>query len=624
MNTGKKTTHADETAGKVMQTMVNAARKGRERFLRVGGEISRFGYDPKYAFDKESLPNLPMASYFRNKVPMTTEAIRTFGPYLYQQDPTRMAVPRTNADERMIGLADVIQRYLNYTPGECGLRSHSSRAIDQSIAYGRGVLWTGMHPTKKLICSTYDTVENLIIDPTATVPDDIGFVGRRRRQPRDLAIAEHPQFAERLKKVPKGGGRKDSGDQSADYDNDHICYWIIWSKRGIETWEGGAEYAKAMAADGGEVTPGPRKYLISDEGFFIGQEAWEVPYYLDDSFPCTWLDYHPLPDGVWPQSVLEPGLGYQKYLNWIINLTMGKYRYTCRTVMAMVRNGMDGLDDDASQRLLVGSDVDAITINNRTGDPIKVGDIIQQFSPDQSFVSQAIQLIEFIESKYREATGVSYLLATGEGATQSRSAVDAQVRDRNSKSRVAYMQEQVAQWQSDVARKEALAARFLLKRDDIAKVLGKEDGDTWGFLATPDQAQVGWWAQQFMQGGVPPDQAMQAAQEKVAQAVSLESWRSEIDYEIEAGSLVRKSPENNLASLKEINNQVVPTQLQSLDPAERAMAYETMAAYFDLMGLDPALVRAQREFAQRLRQQPPPMAAMPGQTSPIDPATAGI
>ncbi len=63
----------------------------------------------------------------------------------------------------------------------------------------------------------------------------------------------------------------------------------------------------------------------------------------------------------------------------------------------------------------------------------------------------------------------------------------------------------------------------------------------------------------------------------------------------------RRDIDTKIDALREMMNQTVPTQLQSIDPTERAMAYGTMAEFYHSIGVDKKLVYQQRQMGDQLR-----------------------
>jgi hypothetical protein len=106
------------------------------------------------------------------------------------------------------------------------------------------------------------------------------------------------------------------------------------------------------------------------------------------------------------------------------------------------------------------------------------------------------------------------------------------------------------------------------------------------------------------------------------QAVDMDRWKLETDFTIEAGSIRRRDIDQRIDSYKELMASVVPQQMGSPDPNDKAMAYQTMAGYLDAIQADPDEVRMYKQRAQQLlmiAQQPQPPPGQQPQGKPQQP-----
>jgi hypothetical protein len=596
--------------GAILARLLNGDKKGKTRFDKDFKEIARYGWANDFGFEYQTLPK---DSFFRAKVALTAQAIKVFGPYLYSNNPHRTVTPKAWTSPEMQRRGEVISDYLNYTPEEAGLYQQSRRAIDEAMC-GAGVLWTGRHPTKPyLVTSVYDTVRNLVLDADAADMTQMRRVWRHRVRPRSEVIAEYPEAEKEIKKLQKATKRIPSASTIPGEDStvvgDLVEYYEGYFSTGLSTYEENGELSKLETQIGEDGQPipiapdAPLKYLVTEDGRLIHECEWEIPFWRDSKWPCSILGFHEYPDSAYPVSPLADALGFQKAINWIVTLLMGKYRFTSRTVLAVVDQNGQGLSDTDKDKVLIGSDIEAIALKIN-GETKKLQDVIQQFDWGNDYLIHGMNFLSSMEAQFQKASGLYEILYSGQTDTQSRTATDAQVKDRNSMSRVNDMRERVAKWQSEVARKEALAARFLLTRKDIGQVLGPDAAQAWGFLVKPEMTDITQWVQMFAQQGMPMEQAIMLAQQKMADAVSLDQWAAEIDYGIEADSLRRRDADQRIDALKEMMNQTVPSLLQSPDPVDRAFAYDTMAEYHDAIGAPRSLVQMERDRANMLRQMP--------------------
>lgn len=618
-----------QRASSITEKMLKGARGAREIFMRAGKEIAQYAYSPDYQFEYHSLP---AKSFFRAKVALTAEAMRVFGPYLYQVNPHRTSTVRDGATPQMARVADIVTKYLNYTPGKLDLYHNERRVIDEAISWGRGCIWTDVDPTTGLVGSEQFSVRDLLVDPDCQTMRKARYIFRRHRKQRVEAQRLYPKANWSL--IQKN--ERNQGDDNLPWEqkpaatSDMVSYWCLYTKHGMEGIEGYTELVKAMQEKGVptqiDLTQ-PAVFILSENGKLLGIEPWSVPFYKEDEFPVTVLDFYDSPSSPWPASPLEPAMGFQRAINWIVTLMMGKYRFTSRTVGAIMDQDGQGLSDASMGKLLMGNDIEMLSIKVK-GEVKTLNQFVSEINWSQDYLSVGMSFMNVLEQRFQKASGLYEILYSGETGTQSRSATDASVKDRNSQSRVHDMRDQVEKHATAVARKEAQVLRFLKDGQHIGKVLGPEDAKDWGFLVKPGgddvMAMTQQFAQQFAQQGMPPNVAMRngqlLAQEKAKQAVDFDRWMLETDYAIEADSIKRRDIDQRIDSLKELMNQLVPTQLQSPNPMVQALGYDTTASYLDAIGADRGVVNNYRMMAAQLRQ-PPPMLPL-GAPAPQPPANA--
>jgi hypothetical protein len=595
--------------------MLKSARSARKRFWDSGLEIARYGYSPDFGFEYQTLPK---NAFFRAKVAMTSETIRVFGPMVYPANPHRTATAKPWATPEMQRVTDIVGDYLNWTPGEFDLFSHNRRMIDEAFAWGRGVSLTQRDPRTGHIQTVYKTVRHLLLDPDAVSWSSCRYGGIKERMTRSEAKALWPEGKWDILPKDRGGMDKDSlpWESSVKSGADIVCFWRIWVKTNLYDQEGGKELLKIDQMEDQMITAESRRpicYLVDEEGKLILQQPWEVPFYLDDEFPFTVTDFYPNADCIWPVSPLEPGIGYQRAMNWLVTLMMGKYRFTSRTVGATIKQNGEGLSDANLDKMLIGGDIEMMQIETK-GEARTLKDLVGEFNWSHDYLVHGSNLLTLLEDRFQKAVGLHNVLYAGESNTQSRSATDAAARDRNSMSRINDMRLTCERAQNAIARKEAMAARYLLDRQQIGKVLGPDAERDWGFLVKPGADTVNDMMIQALNAGLPEQEAMAFAQDKARQAVDLDRWRLETDYGIEADSMKRQDINQRIESQKELISQVVPAQIQSVDLMEKAMAYKTLATYHQTIGNDAGLVKSMFAYAAQLEQMalnPPPMPMAP-------------
>lgn len=602
-----------QIAGRLLVKALEIDRKAKNRFNDEGKEIAQYGWSKDYGFQYQTLPK---SSFFNAKVALTAQFIKVIGPYLFQNVPHRTVNARPWVQPDQVARAQLVGDYLNYSIGEYPFYDNQRRSIDDGMTWGRGVVWTQRsRENPDIIESTYGSIRDLLVDGEMTAIDKKRRVTKRCVEPRSEVIAKWPEAEDKIRKMPKAGKRFDQKTQlpgeMEQPVGDAVCYYETWTKSPLWHMEGGEQYQQAVVDAGQDPAAfQPTHYVFSEEGIVLWEGPWEVPFYKDNEFPCTLLDFYDWPDSQWPAAPLSDALGYQKAINWVVTLMMGKYRFTSRTIMALARQNEQGLEDIDQSKVLVGSDIEAISLKVN-GETKSLKDFIMQFDWNNDWLNSSIVFMNTMQKEFEKASGLYSILYSGETGTQIRSATDAQVKDRNSRSRIDDMRERVIRWQSNVARKEALAARFLLEPDAIERTLGPEAAQSWGFLVKPGMDTVQGWVQQLVAGGVPPQEAIPMAEQKAAQAVDIDKWSREVDYQIEADSIVRPDVNAQIDAFKDMSNQTLPTLLQSPNPALQALALKMNVAYFKKIGMDPTMIADLNQAVQILMTMPPPMAEAP-------------
>lgn len=631
---------AKDLAGRLLKDWVEAARKCRKRFMDSGREIARYGYATNFNFEYQKMPN-----WFRAKVSLTAEAIKVLGPNLYQNNPQRLLTPRPTSSDFAKKRMDIMSNLLNYTPKQTALYDESRSNIDEALIYGRGVMWSGIDQRTGLVTSQYDTVRNLFLDPNATRLRDLEMAGRKRFMTRfelvDYCKRYDVDVRETVMKIKSTSTRASDKDSAYEWekqerDTDGVCFYEIYSVVGLHRLKGGLEMLRLMTPGSTEISQfdapdEPARYLVSEDGDFIATLPWEYPIYKDkiyNRFPFSCLDFHQNPDDIWPVSPLESGLGYQRAINWLTTLVMGKSRVTMRTLMATLKINGVGFSPKQKDRILAGEDLEMIELEIK-GENKKLGDFLQAFTWDSSWIGQCISLMNYFEEKYRMTTGLYAVLYAGEGQNQSRSATDASMKERNSRSRIEDMREHIANQQGEMARKEAVCSRYVYTRKDVAGILGKESADAWGFLVKPDKTGFEYWINYFMQSGMQQIQAVQSAQSTMEQAAPIDE-AFEADYTVEVSSIRRRDTDLQLDLFKEQQNTVWPVLLQSPDPLAQAMAWDGLAQQGKVAGLEQSLVDEYKAYAAKLREravmmeqqaqmQPMAQPGAPGEPQPQQP-----
>lgn len=595
--------------GEILKRLIESATAARKDSLAIGKEIEKYGYNKDHDFQYSDYKE---DYFFKATVAKTAEYIETVGPALYQQNPDRRVATKPWAGQEAQARNSIIQDLLNYTPRETNLSGHSRRSINDAIVFGAGVAWTGYNPRKKLIQTVYDSVENLVLDPDAKYFEEVNWGGRKRVKPKWW-------LTDRYKDIP---GAADviaalrTDEESASGSAKSVTFYELYFRIGLHHLTSDGRPVDTQEIEG-KPTPitsdAPKKYIVSEDGKIIAEMEWEAPLFLDDRWPFEVLTFRDRPKSLWGVSPLETGLGFQKALNWIYTLYISKARFTTRTLLGIAKYNGEGLDQEAVQRALRGSQIEVIEFEIN-GEQIKLGDLLQQFNFSTG-VEEFERFVAIIERAFERATGLTELVAIGESDRQFRSAAEASLKDRNSRTRFEDMRTRVETWATNIARKEALMSRFLLTAEDIGEKFGQEAGQMWGALVPPMNLQIQALKTTAQQMGMTdPGQIDQYIATNVQEGVEFQTWLLETDLEIESGSTRKLDISQQQDAANTWLSQVAP---QMFSAGLLVPALIGMKGWAKLHSM-PAEIQAAMDMAIQQAQMPPPLPVQPAGPGPVN------
>jgi hypothetical protein len=411
-------------------------------------------------------------------------------------------------DEQRRTVAGLIESYLNYTPVELNLKETSRQAVDEGIIKGMGTWWTELVelPTSEdgktfgLIGSFYDSVDNLEMDPDADNQEDILWCARRCIHPVDEVARQYGLSKDDLK-----GHLESYASQAQEEDrgykhrkrngktNDLIVYWKIWSKTGFGHTLKGFPKEFAGMFDG----LGQNCYLVVAEGVNFPLNApkeialeepdesglpnslftrtrWPIPFYADiNGWPFTPLQFHRKPGYIWPISHLKPGMSELKFLNWAMSFLAGRVMISCKTMVGVAKAAGDDIKDQILKHEENGFAL--VELSETLGR--SVSDIVSVFQlPEVS--PELWKILQAVSDMFDKRVGLTELVF-GMTRNQFRSAAEAQVKSEQISVRPDDMANVLEDAMSSLARKEALAARWLLQPQDVAPILGPLGAEVW-------------------------------------------------------------------------------------------------------------------------------------------------
>jgi hypothetical protein len=475
---------------------------------------------------------------FRMQVNKVFELIEIFGAVIYHRNPVRtvtvlqqpdlppeayglpadmsmlspeqtqlMAVAQADAESRMSRdiAKQLLEAYLNYTPNELDLKRQAKKFVNEGLMKGMGVLWPelveipGEQPIR-MVGSFYDSVDNLLIDPDFDNMDDMLWCARRCVRPLEEVAAEYGIPEEELGKhldgnteikadnEPRSSKRKSGQTQRL------VTYYKVWSKcgagdrfkdapeksRGI--FDALGKYCYLVICEGVDYPLNlPPSVLQEDVDPQAGipqsvmlRTAWPVPYYVDPGgWPFVPLAFHPKPGYAWPISHIKPGVAELRMLNWGMSFLASRIATSCETIIAVQK----AADQELKDQLLSPSEGGFKIIELAELLGRRIEDVISTFQMPQ-VTKDLWDILTAVAEQFAQRTGLTELVH-GYTRAQFRSAAEATIKQENVAVRPDSMANELEDAMSTLARREALAVRWLLEPSDVAPVLGPMGAIAW-------------------------------------------------------------------------------------------------------------------------------------------------
>ena len=422
------------------------------------------------------------------------------GMMQYQQmmQQTQMLYQR----RKLIG--QLLEDYLNYTPNELNLKQHSRKVVEEAFIKGAGVWWHELYTPPggavKMAGSFHDSIDNLVWDPDADEYEDIRWAARRRVQPVDEVAARFglsredlkghiESYASRADEVQRGYEHKKKTGKT----NDLICYWEIFSKTGFGDRLKDADKELRGVFD----SLGPNCYIVVAEGVdfplnvppaLLQEEVdetgvppamfmaaqWPIPFWAEPGgWPFTLYALHHQPGYSWPVSIIKPGIGELRFINWAMSFLATRIATSSQTLIGVAK----AADPDLKAKILERNEggFNIVEISEAVGR--SVNDVISVFQMP-GVTQDMYQIIAEVTNLFDRRVGLTELIY---GMTRSsfRSAAEAQVKAEQISVRPDDYANTLEDALSEVARKEALLARWMVYPQDVAPLLGPMAAQAW-------------------------------------------------------------------------------------------------------------------------------------------------
>lgn len=430
-----------------------------------------------------------------------------------QQQIMQLVAQELAGKERRRGTAMLLEKYLNWTPVELDLKKQGQKWCREALIKGMGVMWTemvtldtssdGSRPPVRMIGSFYDTVDNFLMDPDWDNMDDILWCARKCVMPLEQVAEEYGIPEEELRKHHETGNevkldrepksKKEKG--KIETTNELITLYKIWSKTGM-----GDRFKNAPKEHRGVFDQlGRYCYLVVCEGIdyplnmppelmeqamaapdaplpdeLVAKTAWPIPFYADHfGWPFTPLWFHWKPGYAYPISHIRPAIGELRLLNWAMSFAATRIATSCETMIAVQK----AADQTIKDQILAPSEggFKIVEISELLGRGVQ--DIMSVFQMPQ-VTKDLWEIISAVADMFAHRTGLSELVY-GYSRAAFRSASEAQIKNENVSVRPDNMSNQLEDAMALLARREALAARWLLESEDLLPVLGPIGAIAW-------------------------------------------------------------------------------------------------------------------------------------------------
>jgi hypothetical protein len=425
----------------------------------------------------------------------------------------QMAAQEYAQKEQRRGTAMLIEKYLNWSVQELDSKKQGQKWVREALIKGMGVMWTEMvtlevsgdasRPPVRMVGSFYDTVDNFLMDPDWDNMDDILWCARKCVLPLEQVAEEYGIPEEELRKHNQGGreikldheprGKKEK--DKIENTNELVTFYKIWSKSGMGDrfknfpkeyrgiFDQFGKYCYVVVCEGLDyplnMPPSLLEPLVETPeaplpAEVLAQASWPIPFYADpQGWPFVPLWFHWKPGYAYPISHIRPAIGELRLLNWAMSFAATRIATSCETMIAVQKAADQTIKDQILSPSEGGFKI--IELSELLGRGI--GDIMSVFQMPQ-VTKDLWDIIEAVTHSFAQRTGLSELVY-GYTRASFRSASEAQIKQENLSIRPENMANQLEDAMSLLARREALAAKWLLEADDVVPVLGPIGAIAW-------------------------------------------------------------------------------------------------------------------------------------------------
>lgn len=407
-------------------------------------------------------------------IPKSAQVLASLGPQLYTRHAKRVVQCRSE-DGVFSALGKALVAYGNYAMREAKFDREARASVNDAILRGRGFLKTCWDAVRKVFTSRYVSSLDVSIDPLAASIDEASWVAVRAMLPpwrvEEISARRGVRVdADDLEIGEAGDGMLDDGEDDRAFRDDGeetedglVEVWTIYSAVGIGTRL--RDFPVPAARDAYKFV----RLVVTRTGRLLYRGRWDVQIYTDGEWPLTPVDLVELPDQLWPQALLGQVRSLQGALDLLGSMALTSEKHRAR-FLAVVDERVGA---KAKQQIQTGSMAELLEFERKTGD--SVAGMFQVLNLGSS--SPLLQaLYHMFEDAMDATTGVTPAVSgAAEGGAVERTATAVRVRSGASSARLSDMRSRCEDWQADVARKEAIAARVELDAEDVERYVNARD-----------------------------------------------------------------------------------------------------------------------------------------------------
>ena len=202
---------------------------------------------------------------------------------------------------------------------------------------------------------------------------------------------------------------------------------------------------------------------------------WPIPYWAEpNGWPFTLLAWHGKPGYSWPISLIRPGIGELRFINWAMSFLAQRIATSSQTMIGVAK----AADPDLKSKILEKAEngFKIVEISEAIGR--NVNDVISVFQTP-GVTQDMYQIIAEVTALFDRRVGLTELIY-GMTRASFRSAAEAAVKSEQISVRPDDYASILEDALSEVARKEALLARWLIYPQDVVPILGPMAAQAWG------------------------------------------------------------------------------------------------------------------------------------------------